>query len=141
MKRSASAIWQGNLKSGKGTLTTDSATLKETPYSFNSRFGAGTGTNPEELIAAAHAGCFTMALSAALDGAGFVADTLTTAAALELENHPQTSWTITKIHLTTVASVPGISPEKFADIAAGAKANCPVSRALKAEITLDAKLT
>ena len=72
MKRSASAIWQGNLKSGKGTLSSDSAVLKQTPYSFNSRFGAGTGTNPEELIAAAHAGCFTMALSAALDGAGFV---------------------------------------------------------------------
>jgi osmotically inducible protein OsmC len=141
MKRSASAIWQGNLKNGKGTLSSDSAVLKQTPYSFNSRFGAGTGTNPEELIAAAHAGCFTMALSAALDGAGFVADTLSTTAALELENDPKTSWTITKIHLTTVATVPGISPEKFAEIAAGAKANCPVSRVLKAEITLDAKLT
>jgi osmotically inducible protein OsmC len=140
MKRSASAIWQGNLKTGKGTLSSDSAVLKQTPYSFNSRFGAGTGTNPEELIAAAHAGCFTMALSAALDGAGFVADTLSTTAALELENDPKTSWTITKIHLTTVATVPGISPEKFAEIAAGAKANCPVSRVLKAEITLDAKL-
>src|SRR5471030_460485 len=128
MKRSASAIWQGNLKNGKGTLSSDSAVLKQTPYSFNSRFGAGTGTNPEELIAAAHAGCFTMALSAALDGAGFVADTLSTTAALELENDPKTSWTITKIHLTTVATVPGISPEKFAEIAAGAKANCPVSR-------------
>jgi len=82
-----------------------------------------------------------MALSAALDGAGFVADTLATTAALTLENHPQTSWTITSIHLTTTATVPGVSPEKFAEIAAGAKANCPVSRVLKAEITLDAKLT
>ena len=141
MKRTASAIWQGNLKNGKGTLSTDSSVLKQTPYSFASRFATGTGTNPEELIAAAHAGCFTMALSAGLDGAGFVADTLATTAALTLENHPQTSWTITSIHLTTTATVPGVSPEKFAEIAAGAKANCPVSRGLKAEITLDAKLT
>ena len=141
MKRTASAIWQGNLKNGKGTLSTDSSVLKQTPYSFASRFATGTGTNPEELFAAAHAGCFTMALSAALDGAGFVADTLATTAALTLENHPQTSWTITSIHLTTTATVPGVSPEKFAEIAAGAKANCPVSRVLKAEITLDAKLT
>ena len=136
MKRSASAIWQGNLKSGKGTLSTDSAVLNKTPYSFTSRFGTGSGTNPEELIAAAHAGCFTMALSAALEGAGFVADTLSTKAELSLENHPQTSWTITAIHLTTEAKVPGISPEKFAEVAAGAKANCPVSRVLKADITL-----
>jgi osmotically inducible protein OsmC len=140
MKRSASAIWQGNLKNGKGTLSSDSAVLKQTPYSFTSRFGAGAGTNPEELIAAAHAGCFTMALSAALDGAGFVADTLSTTAALELENHPQTSWTITKIHLTTIAKVPGITPVKFAEISSGAKANCPVSRVLRADITLDAQL-
>jgi lipoyl-dependent peroxiredoxin len=140
MKRNASAIWQGNLKNGKGTLSTDSGVLKQTPYSFATRFGSDNGTNPEELIAAAHAGCFTMALSAALEGAGFIADTLTTSAALSLENHPQTSWTITAIHLTTVAKVPNISPEKFAEVAAGAKANCPVSRLLKADITLDAKL-
>ncbi len=86
MKRNASAIWQGNLKSGKGSLSTDSGVLKQTPYSFTSRFATGAGTNPEELIAAAHAGCFTMALSAALEGAGFTADTLTTTAALTLEN-------------------------------------------------------
>ena len=140
MKRNASAIWQGNLKSGKGSLSTDSGVLKQTPYSFTSRFATGAGTNPEELIAAAHAGCFTMALSAALEGAGFTADTLTTSAALTLENLPQTSWTITAIQLNTTAKVPGISPEQFATIAAGAKANCPVSRLLKAEITLDAKL-
>lgn len=140
MKRSASAIWQGNLKNGKGTLSTDSAVLKQTPYSFTSRFASGSGTNPEELIAAAHAGCFTMALAAALEAAGFSADTLSTTAALSLENHPQTSWTITAIQLSTVAKVPGISPEKFAEIAAGAKANCPVSRVLRAEITLDARL-
>ncbi len=140
MKRNASAIWQGNLKSGKGSLSTDSGVLKQTPYSFTSRFATGAGTNPEELIAAAHAGCFTMALSAALEGAGFTADTLTTTAALTLENLPQSSWTITAIQLNTTAKVPGISPEQFATIASGAKANCPVSRLLKAEITLDAKL-
>jgi osmotically inducible protein OsmC len=140
MKRNASAVWQGNLKTGKGTLSTDSAILKQTPYSFTSRFAAGTGTNPEELIAAAHAGCFTMALSAALEAAGFVADNLTTTAALSFENNPQTSWTITAIQLTTTGKVPGISPEKFAEVAAGAKANCPVSRVLRAEITLDARL-
>jgi lipoyl-dependent peroxiredoxin len=141
MKRNASAVWQGNLKNGKGTLTTDSTVLNKTQYSFGSRFESGVGTNPEELIAAAHAGCFTMALSAALEGAGFVADTLSTTAALTLENNPQTSWTISAIHLTTTAKVPGITKEKFAEVAAGAKANCPVSRVLKAAITLDATLT
>jgi osmotically inducible protein OsmC len=141
MKRNASAVWHGDLKTGKGTLTTDSSVLKETPYSFTSRFESGIGTNPEELIAAAHAGCFTMALSAALQQAGFVADTLSTTAALTLENNPKTSWTISAIHLTTIAKIPGISPEKFAEVAAGAKANCPVSRVLNAAITLDATLT
>jgi osmotically inducible protein OsmC len=141
MKRNASAVWQGNLKNGKGTLTTDSTVLNKTPYSFGSRFESGVGTNPEELIAAAHAGCFTMALSAALEGAGFIADTLSTTVALTLENNPQTSWTISAIHLTTTAKVPGITKEKFAEVAAGAKANCPVSRVLKAAITLDATLT
>jgi osmotically inducible protein OsmC len=141
MKRSASAVWHGNLKSGKGTLSSGSGVLKDTAYSFAARFGDGAGTNPEELIAAAHAGCFTMALSAALEGAGFVADTLNTSAELTLENDPKTSWTISAIHLTTTAKVPTITPEKFAEIAAGAKANCPVSRVLKAAITLDATLT
>jgi osmotically inducible protein OsmC len=140
MKRNACAEWHGDLKTGKGTLSTDSAVLRQTPYSFTSRFEAGTGTNPEELIAAAHAGCFTMALSASLGQAGFTPDTLSTSAALTLENSPQTSWTITAVHLETTARVPGITPEKFAEIAAGAKANCPVSRVLKAAITLDAKL-
>jgi osmotically inducible protein OsmC len=140
MKRNASAVWHGNLKSGKGALSTDSGVLKDTQYSFGSRFESGIGTNPEELIAAAHAGCFTMALSAALEQAGFTADTLSTSAALTLENNPQTSWTISAVHLTTTAKVPGISAEKFAEVAAGAKANCPVSRVLKASISLDAKL-
>ena len=111
MKRSASAVWRGNLKTGKGSLSTDSTVLKDTQYSFTSRFESGVGTNPEELIAAAHAGCFTMALSAGLDQAGFTAESLITTAALTLENNPQTSWTISAIHLTTVAKVPNISPE------------------------------
>jgi osmotically inducible protein OsmC len=140
MKRNATAVWSGNLKSGKGSLSSDSGVLKETPYSFSTRFEGTPGTNPEELIAAAHAGCFTMALSAALQGAGFTADRMQTTATLSLENVPATSWTITAIHLATVAKIPGITADKFAEIAAGAKANCPVSRVLKAEITLDAKL-
>jgi osmotically inducible protein OsmC len=141
MKRSASARWQGNLRQGRGTLSTDSTVLRETPYSFGTRFENGPGTNPEELIAAAHAGCFTMALSAELERAGFTADTLATTAEVTLENLPQTSWTVSRIHLVNTAKVPGISAEKFAAIAAGAKANCPISRLLKAEITLDARLT
>jgi len=140
MKRTASAVWQGSLKSGKGTLTSASAVLDRTPYSFTSRFASGAGTNPEELIAAAHAGCFTMALSAALDGAGFTADSLSTVAELSLENLPQTSWTITAIHLRTVGRVPGIPPGRFSEIAEAAKAKCPVSRLLNAAITLDATL-
>jgi osmotically inducible protein OsmC len=138
MKRNATAVWSGDLKNGKGSLSSDSGVLKETPYSFKTRFEGTPGTNPEELIAAAHAGCFTMALSAALQGAGFTADRLQTTATLSFENVPATSWTA--VHLTTVAKIPGITAEKFAEIAAGAKANCPVSRVLKAEITLDAKL-
>lgn len=140
MNRSASAIWHGNLKKGKGTVSTESTVLKDTAYSFSTRFENGIGTNPEELIAAAHAGCFTMALSAALEGAGFVADTLSTQATVTLENVPQTSWTVTKIHLVNTAKIPGITAEKFAAVAAGAKANCPISRLLKAEISLDATL-
>ena len=140
MKRNATAVWSGNLKNGKGSLSSDSGVLKETPYSFSTRFEGTPGTNPEELIAAAHAGCFTMALSAALQGAGFTADRIQTTATLSLDNVPATSWTITAVHLVMVAKIPGITAEKFAEIAAGAKANCPVSRVLKADITLDAKL-
>lgn len=140
MKRKASAVWHGDLKSGRGTISTESTVLKDTQYSFGARFENGPGTNPEELIGAAHAGCFTMALSAELQKAGFVADTLETTATVTLDNHPQTSWTVTKIHLETTARVPGISAEQFAAIAAGAKAGCPISRLLKAEISLDAKL-
>jgi lipoyl-dependent peroxiredoxin len=141
MKRKASAVWHGDLKSGRGTISTESTVLKETKYSFSTRFENGPGTNPEELIAAAHAGCFTMALSFALQQAGFTADTLETTATLTLENLPQTSWTVTAIHLETKGKVPGVAAPKFAELAAGAKANCPISRLLKTEITLDAKLT
>ncbi len=141
MIRKASAIWQGDLKSGRGQISTESTVLDHAQYSFGTRFENGPGTNPEELIGAAHAGCFSMALSAELQKAGFKAEKISTTAAVTLENHPQTSWTVTKIHLDTTASVPAITADKFAEIAAGAKAGCPISRLLKAaEITLDAKL-
>ncbi len=139
MKRTASAVWTGNLKEGKGSVSTAGGALRETPYGFSSRFENGAGTNPEELIAAAHAGCFTMATSAALGRAGFTPDRLATEATVTLEQ-VQGNWTITTIHLKMDARVPGISKEKFAEIAADAKANCPVSRVLKADITLDAQL-
>jgi len=140
MKRTASAVWHGNLKAGHGTISTASTVLRETPYSFGTRFENNPGTNPEELIGAAHAGCFTMALAAGLQQAGFTAETLATTATVTLENHPQTSWTVTAIHLETTARVPGVSAAKFAELAAGAKAGCPISRLLKAEITLAARL-
>jgi osmotically inducible protein OsmC len=141
MKRKASAVWRGDLKSGRGTISTESTVLKDAQYSFGTRFENGVGTNPEELIGAAHAGCYSMALSAELQKAGFTADTISTTATVTLENHPHTSWTVTKIHLEMTAKVPNITPEKFAEIASGAKVGCPISRLLKAaEITLDAKL-
>ena len=141
MKRKASAVWYGDLKSGRGQISTESTVLKDAKYSFATRFENGPGTNPEELIGAAHAGCYSMALSAELQKAGFIADSVATSATVTLENHPQTSWTVTKIHLDTVAKVPSITADKFAEIANGAKAGCPISRLLKAaEISLDAKL-
>jgi lipoyl-dependent peroxiredoxin len=140
MKRKASAVWRGDLKSGRGTISTESTVLKDTAYSFGTRFENGPGTNPEELIGAAHAGCFSMALSAELQKAGFTAESIATTATVNLENHPQTSWTVTKIHLETTAKIPGIAAAKFAEIANAAKAGCPISRLFKAEITLDAKL-
>ena len=139
MKRVASAVWSGNLKEGKGSVSTAGGALRETPYGFSSRFENGAGTNPEELIAAAHAGCFTMATSAALGRAGFTPDRLATEATVTLEQ-VEGNWTITTIHLKMDARVPGISKEKFAEIAGDAKANCPVSRVLKADISLDANL-
>ncbi len=139
MKRTASAQWTGDLKQGKGTVSTSSGVLKDAPYSFTTRFENSPGTNPEELIAAAHAGCFTMALSGALARSGFTPQRLSTSAVLTLEQ-VEGNWTITAIHLDLTANVPGVGKEQFASIAADAKANCPVSRLLKANITLDAKL-
>lgn len=139
MKRTASAIWQGDLKQGNGALTTQSGVLKGTAYSFTARFESGIGTNPEELIAAAHAGCFTMQLAALLGKAGFTPERLSTQATLTMEQ-VQGAWTITAVHLELNGKVPGIASEKFAEIAAEAKATCPVSRVLNAKITLDAKI-
>lgn len=138
MKRTASAVWQGDLKQGKGTVSSESGVLNTTPYSFSTRFENVRGTNPEELIAAAHAGCFTMALSAALGKAGHVANRLATTATLTLEQ-VSGNWTITTIHLDLTGSVPGIDQAKFETIAADAKANCPVSRVLNATISLSVK--
>jgi lipoyl-dependent peroxiredoxin len=140
MKRKASAVWHGDLKSGKGSISTESGTLSQVQYSFSTRFENGVGTNPEELIAAAHAGCFTMALSFALGSAGHPATSIETTATLTLENLPEKSWTVTAIHLDTTASVPGVDAAAFAQFAAGAKANCPISRLLNTATTLDAKL-
>ena len=139
MERTASAVWNGSLKEGKGTITTQSGVLSEAPYSFVTRFENGQGTNPEELIAAAHAGCFTMALSAQLGTMNFTPQSLRTSAKLTLEKL-DAGWTISKIHLDVSARVPGISASAFESAAASAKANCPVSRLLKAEITMDANL-
>ncbi len=141
MKRKASAVWRGDLKSGRGTISTESTLLKDAQYGFGTRFENGPGTNPEELIGAAHAGCFSMALSAELGKAGFTPTEIATSATVTLENDPKTSWTVKKVHLETTATIPGIDAAKFATIAAGAKAGCPISRLLAAaEITLEAKL-
>lgn len=139
MERTASAVWNGSLKEGRGTITTQSGVLSDAPYSFVTRFENGKGTNPEELIAAAHAGCFTMALSAQLGTMNFTPQSLRTSAKLTLEKL-DAGWTISKIHLDVSARVPGISASAFESAAASAKANCPVSRLLKAEITMDAHL-
>jgi osmotically inducible protein OsmC len=139
MERTASAVWNGSLKEGKGTITTQSGVLSDAPYSFVTRFENGKGTNPEELIAAAHAGCFTMALSAQLGTMNFTPQTLRTSAKLTLEKL-DAGWTISRIHLDVSARVPGIAASAFESAAASAKANCPVSRLLKAEITMDAHL-
>ncbi len=139
MKRTASAVWQGTIKEGKGQLSSKSGVLRDTPYSFGSRFGEDPQTNPEELIAAAHAGCFAMALSKGLGDAGHPAERLDVQADATLEQ-VEGNWTISAVHLTLRGKVPGIDESAFRDAAEGAKANCPVSRLLKADITLDAKL-
>ena len=139
MKRSAAALWLGDLRTGNGSLTTHSGALEQTPYSFATRFEDSPGTNPEELIAAAHAGCFTMAVCSALTRAGHKPTRLSTQAIVTLEQVAG-AWTMTASHLEMRAVVPEISAEKFAELAAAAEANCPVSRVLKLAITLDAQL-
>jgi osmotically inducible protein OsmC len=140
MDRKASAVWQGGFKDGKGTISTESGTLKETQYSFKTRFENGTGTNPEELIAAAHAGCFTMALSVELGKAGMTATRLETTATISLEKSAE-GFSITKSHLELKAQIPGADKAKFDAAVKAAETGCPVSKVLKAQITVDATLT
>jgi osmotically inducible protein OsmC len=141
MERSASAIWHGDLKKGTGALTTQSHVLNDTPYSFHTRFEDAAGTNPEELIAAAHAGCFTMALSSQLTSAEHPPSTIETTATVTMETTDDGP-TVTRIHLSTHATIPGIEKAMFDELAKKAKDGCPISRLLKsAEITLDATLT
>jgi osmotically inducible protein OsmC len=135
MKRTATAVWNGSGKEGKGNLSTQSTTLNKTQYSYKSRFEEGVGTNPEELIAAAHAGCFSMKLSFVLGEAGFVPESIETVSVVELDNG-----VIKSSHLTVKAKVPGITPDKFQEAAKDAKENCPVSKALNLDISMDASL-
>lgn len=139
MKRKASAVWMGGLKDGKGTMSTDTGLLSDAQYSFSSRFEEGIGTNPEELIAAAHAGCFSMALSGQLGNAGLTAERISTTAAVKLEK-TEGGFAITAVHLDVSAKIPGADRQAFETAANNAKAGCPVSKLLKAEITMDARL-
>ncbi|HEV7240901.1 MAG TPA: OsmC family protein [Thermoanaerobaculia bacterium] len=139
MKRKASAQWNGGLKDGKGTISTDSGVLKDTQYSFSTRFEDGVGTNPEELIAAAHAGCFSMALSGQLTNANLPPESIRTQATVTLEK-TDAGFTVTAIHLDVVARVPGADEAAFATAANNAKTGCPISRLLNTTITMDAKL-
>ncbi len=139
MKRTATAVWNGNGKDGNGNLTTQSTTLNKAQYSYKTRFEEGVGTNPEELIAAAHAGCYTMALAFALQGAGITPESLETTSTITLDVSGGAP-TITSSHLVLKAKIPGIDNAKFLELAKGAEQGCPVSRVLKAEISLDATL-
>ena len=139
IRRKASAEWRGGLKDGKGTITSGSGVLDKTQYSFGTRFEKGKGTNPEELIAAAHAGCFAMALSAQLGEAGLTADSIRVEATVSLEKVAD-GFAVTSSHLALRASIPGADPAAFDKAAQAAKAGCPISKLLKAEITLDAAL-
>lgn len=139
IKRNGSAVWSGGLKDGKGQVSTGSGALQDQPYGFNTRFEDAPGTNPEELIGAAHAGCFTMALSGQLGQAGLTADELRTTATVSMEK-VEGGFSITAVHLELVAKIPGASQEAFDKAATTAKENCPVSKLLNAEITLDARL-
>jgi osmotically inducible protein OsmC len=139
MLRKASAVWNGSLKEGKGKISTESKVLSNAQYSFSTRFEDGIGTNPEELIAAAHAGCFSMALSAQLGNAGITPESIETTAAVTLEK-VEAGFTVTKIHLDVSAKIPGANAAAFEKAAQDAKAGCPISRLLKAEITMTARL-
>jgi osmotically inducible protein OsmC len=139
MLRKGSAVWHGGLRDGKGSVSTESGVLSDTQYSFATRFEDGKGTNPEELIAAAHAGCFSMALSKQLEDAGMKAEEIRTTAAVRLEK-TDAGFSITKIHLDVSARIPGGDQSKFETATKNAKAGCPVSRVLNAEITMDARL-
>jgi osmotically inducible protein OsmC len=139
MKRSASAVWKGGLKDGSGTISTQSGVLAETQYSFGTRFEEGKGTNPEELIAAAHAGCFSMALSAQLNNAGQTAESIETEATVTLEKGDG-GFSVTAVHLKVRAKVPGATPPDFQKAAEAAKTGCPISKLLKAEITMETRL-
>ena len=139
MVRKANAIWRGGLKEGQGTLSTGSGLVSDIPYNYRQRFEEEPGTNPEELLAAAHAACFSMALSSELGKAGMNPQSVETHATLTFEPRDGKP-TITKIHLDTVAKVPGADPQAFAKVAEGTKSGCPISRALRTEITLDARL-
>lgn len=139
MERTATAVWNGSLREGSGSISTQSGFLKETPYSFATRFENGKGTNPEELIAAAHAGCFTMALDAQLTTMHFTPEKLRTTATVTLDK-VDAGWAITKVHLDVTAQLRGISASAFEAAAIGAKENCPISKLLKAEITMTSHL-
>ncbi len=139
MQRKASAVWKGGLKDGKGTISSDSGVLKDTKYSFSTRFESEPGTNPEELIAAAHAGCFSMALSAQLGGMGITPEQISTQAAVSLDK-VDAGFAITAVHLTVRARIPGGDKAKFQQAADNAKSGCPVSKVLNAKITMDAQL-
>jgi osmotically inducible protein OsmC len=139
MKRKASAVWRGGLKDGKGTISSESGVLQETQYSFSTRFENGIGTNPEELVAAAHAGCFSMAFSAELGKVGITPESILTTATVTLDK-TDAGWTITESHLDVAAKIPGVDPAKFIAAANAAKAGCPISRLLKANVTMNSKL-
>lgn len=139
MKRTASAIWRGDLKTGKGTISTGSGAVRDAAYGFTTRFADEPGTNPEELVGAAHAGCFSMALSGQLGGAGLVAESIETSAVVTMEKL-DAGWTVTEVHLDVRARVPGASKEAFEKAANDAKSGCPISRLLNARITMDARL-
>lgn len=140
MKRNATAVWRGGIKDGKGTLSTDSGVLSENKYSFTTRFEDGKGTNPEELIAAAHAGCFSMALSLILGESGITPEQISTRATVNIEKKDE-GFEITSVHLDVSVKAHGVDQEKFSEATEKAKAGCPVSKVLNAEITMDARLS